>query len=351
MSPTPALLLTLCWTAPEPPDAPIGEPAGTKAAEPGATGPNDPPRGRFVTPIGGTPWEDWTIVSYVDVDGAYRSAKDARGGDYVRDFHEGIDFSLANFAAMDSGVKVLAAADGVVFETADGQPDRYSGDIDDPKSRPKTRPNLVRIDHGDGVRTSYLHLKKGSVLVKPGERVTAGQALGEVGSSGMSSGPHLHFEVRSRDDKGYSVNRARGGAIIATLEDPAKWWRDPLPYAGEVAGVLDHGAAETEPTEREMIDRPADAGPFVPRQGKGTVYIWARLFGFGKHDRLEYQFKDPRGRVRNELTFRTPEIRYGWWTARVDLPRDAYLGEWTVVATRNRKPLFTQTFKVAARVR
>ena len=335
----PALLLSLCWTAAEPPP------------EPASDEPADPPRGRFVTPIAGTPWEDWAVVNYVDVDGKYRSERDARGGALTYDSHEGMDFTLPNFAAMDRGVRVLAADDGVVVEVVDGHPDRNSGDVRDPKTRPRGKSNLVRIDHGDGVRTSYLHLKKGSVLVKAGDRATAGQPIGEVGSSGMSSGPHLHFEVRSRADQEHAIHRARSGAVVATLGDPVKWWRDPLPYAGEVAGALDHGVAATEPTEAEIDLRPADAGPFAPRRGQGAVYIWARLFGFREGDRLDYQFKDPRGRVRNELTFETPEIRYGWWSAHVDLPRDAYLGEWTVVATRNRKPLFTQTFQVAARVR
>ena len=55
---------------------------------------------------------------------------------------------------------------------------------------------LVTVDHGGGVRTLYAHLSRVSVRV--GQRVATGQRVGRVGSSGKSSGPHLHFEVRLR---------------------------------------------------------------------------------------------------------------------------------------------------------
>lgn len=56
--------------------------------------------------------------------------------------------------------------------------------------------NLVTIAHGSGVRTMYAHLSR--VGVRLGQRVAAGAQLGLVGSTGNSSGPHLHFEVRLR---------------------------------------------------------------------------------------------------------------------------------------------------------
>ena len=53
--------------------------------------------------------------------------------------------------------------------------------------------NLVEIDHGNGVVTRYAHLRK--IAVKKGADVTVGQKIGEVGSTGASTGPHLHWEV------------------------------------------------------------------------------------------------------------------------------------------------------------
>ena len=53
---------------------------------------------------------------------------------------------------------------------------------------------MVEVDHGSGVHTRYAHLDR--ILVRSGQRVTPRQGIGLVGSSGRSSGPHLHYEIR-----------------------------------------------------------------------------------------------------------------------------------------------------------
>lgn len=53
----------------------------------------------------------------------------------------------------------------------------------------------IDVDHGGGLMTRYKHMWASGVLVGTGDRVTAGQQIGRVGSSGWSTGPHLHFEV------------------------------------------------------------------------------------------------------------------------------------------------------------
>jgi murein DD-endopeptidase MepM/ murein hydrolase activator NlpD len=87
-------------------------------------------------------------------------------------FHEGLDFMA------EVGTPIYAAASGIVV-SAERQPD-YG--------------NIVKIDHGDGVETRYAHTSR--ILVKPGQRVEKGQLIAEIGSTGRSTGAHLHFEVR-----------------------------------------------------------------------------------------------------------------------------------------------------------
>lgn len=88
------------------------------------------------------------------------------------EFHQGIDI------AAEMGTPIVAAADGVV--TAAGWNGGYG--------------NMVDIDHGSGVVTRYGHAS--AVAVTVGQQVRRGQVIAYVGSTGRSTGPHLHYEVR-----------------------------------------------------------------------------------------------------------------------------------------------------------
>lgn len=87
-------------------------------------------------------------------------------------YHEGIDYGLV------TGTPVYAAAPGVVALA----------------ELLTVRGNTVFIDHGMGVYSGYFHMSE--LLVEPGQRVGTGDLLGRVGSTGLSTGPHLHWEIR-----------------------------------------------------------------------------------------------------------------------------------------------------------
>ncbi len=93
--------------------------------------------------------------------------------------HDGLDF------ASNVGAEVYATADGVVTKTSRGH--GYG--------------RLIVIDHGFGYETRYAHLSE--FKVKRGEHVKRGQVIGLAGNSGLSTGPHLHYEVRK---DGHTVN-------------------------------------------------------------------------------------------------------------------------------------------------
>ncbi|MCL2108901.1 MAG: M23 family metallopeptidase [Oscillospiraceae bacterium] len=63
--------------------------------------------------------------------------------------------------------------------------------------------NYIVIDHGGGVSTLYAHMQTGSMRFSAGDTVVQGDVIGLVGSTGWSTGPHLHFEVR---ENGSAVN-------------------------------------------------------------------------------------------------------------------------------------------------
>ncbi len=102
------------------------------------------------------------------------------------------------------GRPVLATAAATVADCVEGRPDNppWEMNIDyDELLRTKDLRllggNFVVLDHGNGEFTYYAHLKQGSLKVKKGDRVTAGQQLGQVGNSGDSAWPHLHFQLMS----------------------------------------------------------------------------------------------------------------------------------------------------------
>ena len=110
-------------------------------------------------------------------------------------FHGGFSHDdAANRYAVDlvvpEGTPVLAARDGVVMHATSGFRD---GGADSTLAR---RANLIRVLHDDGSMALYAHLQEGGVLVRAGDRVTLGQVIGRSGSTGYSTGPHLHFAVQ-----------------------------------------------------------------------------------------------------------------------------------------------------------
>lgn len=99
-----------------------------------------------------------------------------------------------------AGRPVFAACGGVVEEAFDGLDDTDDNtDLAEIEARygehARIDGNHVLLRHPGGELSLYAHLQKGSVIVKPGEPVTAGQQIGRVGSSGSSWVPHLHFHV------------------------------------------------------------------------------------------------------------------------------------------------------------
>lgn len=92
---------------------------------------------------------------------------------------------------MPEGTPIVAARDGVVIYTEANQ--TYGGQSPDLLSKA----NEVRIQHVDGTIAVYAHLAHGGVYVYPGQRVAAGAQIGLAGSTGYSTGPHLHFVVQT----------------------------------------------------------------------------------------------------------------------------------------------------------
>lgn len=116
--------------------------------------------------------------------------------------HRGIDYGH-NYT--EKSMEILASVAGRVLDVYTGS--GYNGGWG----------RRIRIDHGGGVITTYNHIRPGGVLVSPGQQVQAGELIGRMGSSGASTGTHLHFELY--------LNGVR--------VDPAPYFDRDLPGIGE----------------------------------------------------------------------------------------------------------------------
>ena len=238
--------------------------------------------------------------------------------------HAGIDYFPWPFpwTSMDSDqTEIRAAADGVILLKQDGFQDRscsFNG----------SQWNAVYLQHANGAVTWYGHLKRHSLTAKNvGDAVTAGEVLGVVGSSGNSTGPHLHFEVY--DAEGTLVE-PHAGACNPDVE--ASWWAEQEPYhVSSLAALYTHGAAPGFPTCPSTDEQPNRQDAFEPGD---RVYLAAYY-----RDQLEtqvtsYRVRHPAGTVAWQWTHSSnaPHYPASYWFWVIDLPTDAPRGTWTFEA-------------------
>ena len=117
--------------------------------------------------------EGWAQPAAGPITSRFGMRTDPVTGSFTR-LHAGVDFGGGG-----DGGPIWAAQDGVVIDVYTDSNGGWT----------------IDVDHGGGVMTRYKHMWASGVLVSTGDRVVAGQQIGRVGSSGWSTGPHLHFEV------------------------------------------------------------------------------------------------------------------------------------------------------------
>jgi hypothetical protein len=174
---------------------------------------------QFSFPTSFADYPEFYVTSYYD----HGSLTDWNCGSFTYGGHDGSDFGGGGFVGMEEGRDIVAAMDGVVAFTHDGEFDQCTtGDCPGGGGWG----NNVRIDHANGWLVIYAHLAQWSVAVEEGESVECGQLLGLMGSSGYSTGPHLHFEARDPD--GIPFDSFAGPCS----DTPASLWADQGEYDG-----------------------------------------------------------------------------------------------------------------------
>jgi murein DD-endopeptidase MepM/ murein hydrolase activator NlpD len=242
--------------------------------------------------------------------------------------HAGVDIMSFPFAwtKMDRDETiVVAAAGGTILRKDDGHYDRNCGALGSVST--SLVPNALYIRHDDGSIAWYLHLKSGSLTPKQvGETVAAGERIATVGSSGFSTGPHLHFEVYAWNGR---LVDPYAGACNAMNAD--SWWLQQPPYWDfAIARLTVHAAP---PTFSNCANPEAPATTSFVTPGS-TIYPALYLRDFRVNASISVRILRPNGTEFMAATLTNTQESYSasYWYYTVPLPAGSSAGTWRLQA-------------------
>ncbi|MCG7394866.1 M23 family metallopeptidase [Microvirga sp. ACRRW] len=203
---------------------------------------------------------------------------DYRCGTMTYDGHDGTDIRVPTTAAMKAGVDVVAAADGKVLRTRDGMEDisitgRGRESVENIECG-----NGAVVDHGNGWQAQYCHMAKGSLSVKSGDVLKAGDKLGQVGLSGATEFPHLHFTLR-KDGKVVDPFDTAPPTKSCDSRGASSLWEESVrpSLAYQAGSVLNKGFAPG-PVSMEGIES-GSAEQNVPTTKSPALVAYVRAIG------------------------------------------------------------------------
>ena len=211
-------------------------------------------------------------VNYVDQQGGDGHA-DFECGRKTYDGHKGTDFAVVNRRDMLRGVNVLAARAGTVLRVRDGESDaiKAEDEFEAIKKSGKECGNGVLIEHEGGWQSLYCHLKQNSIIVKPDQPVKAGDVLAQVGESGFSEFPHLHFALLKN---GQYIDPYTGLVKETGCHlQQETLWSDPIEYAPFT--VFDSGFDINVPDFSKLRRGEYTKPDFIPLDAPSMVYWFA----------------------------------------------------------------------------
>lgn len=242
-------------------------------------------------PMDCRPGADCWIANLVDLDPGPAS-QDYACGTLTYNDHNGVDFAVRDLAAMTAGMAVKAAAAGRVRAVRDNEPDTSVKERGKDAVKGRECGNGVVIDHDEGWQTQYCHLRRGSISVRAGQRVSAGDMLGLVGLSGLTEYPHLHFTLRQN---GATVDPFLGLGSKCGSATKALWQAEALAQLSYLPGVIyNYGAADRLP-EADAVRRGEYGSRALPADSPALV-IWVDIFAIEEDGEIVLELTGPDGK-------------------------------------------------------
>lgn len=210
--------------------------------------------------------------------------------------HKGTDFAIADLGQMRSGVAVLAAAPGVVKGVRNNEPDMSAHERGPEAIDGKECGNGVFLEHAAGWSTQYCHMKQGSVSVKTGDIIEAGQPIGQIGLSGETEYPHLHFSLRKNGERIDPFDGMPAEKACDTATTANSLWSPAIDYSP--LALVSATLTVTPPTRTSVWDMPPEA---IAADAPSLV-LTGRVFGMRAGDKWHFKIKQPDGTIFFENT-------------------------------------------------
>lgn len=265
---------------------------------------------QFSKPVDCIMGEECYVQNYIDQQPGLDS-QDFQCGTLSYNEQNSIDIRTRDYSKLNEGIKVIAAADGMVIGVRNGLSDyplKNREKLDDKTQQliaSKPCGNGVIIDHGEGWQTQYCHLRRNSIPVKNGQKVKAGAVLGVIGKSGHTTFPHtsVHFKK-----DGLTVDPYTGTNIETGCVEPKNakgLWTDKASneMAYRETALLGFGLSVEVPNETG-----ARYGNYRIRKmdyDDGPIHTWVDILGVKRDDILAVRIYGHEGSllVNNEKVF------------------------------------------------
>lgn len=263
------------------------------------------------------------ISNFVDQNTAVGNFEDYNCNSRTYDGHKGTDIFTWPFSWKrmdDNSLEIIAAEAGVIINKIDGFEDRHCACINYDW-------NAVYIRHADNSVSWYGHMKKNSQTTKAiGQSVAKGEYLGIVGSSGCSSGPHLHFEVYNSTGK--LVDPFSGACNILNT---TTWWASQKPYRDPTLNRLQLGTTPAVYGDCTTYkDVPNDTYQFAYGN---KLYVTGYFHDQTAGDVATYTVYRPDNTVFTTWSHTSPDTyNASWWYWSYTLPSNSS-GTWRVITT------------------
>ncbi len=274
-------------------------------------------------------WNNFYGISgYVDQNTGSGVVQDYNCGSRTYDGHNGVDYFTWPFQwylVENDLIHVVAAADGVIIGKEDGY-SSYSCDWNGNQNW-----NAIYLRHSDGSVSWYGHMKENSLTSKNiGSAVTQGEYLGIVGSSGRSSGPHLHFEVYKKQPYTRTNLIEPHSGSCNGLNNESWWESEEVYQKPTINTILTHSDAI------ELGCPTANEKTYFQNEFKaGDPVFFSRFYKDQKKGTTSFQkvYKP-----NNELWVQWDQIfsdnfNASWWYNFYILPANAESGEWIYEVT------------------